>query len=225
MEVYAAMIDRMDQGIGRIVAELEAAGPARQHPHFLPAGQRRLRRADGPLGVTITRRGLKRPQAHRPGRAPDRSGRPCRPATAVPCATGRRHARAGGHLRRLWPRLGQRPQHAVPRIQALGPRRRHLHAADRALARRYQAPRRALPPARPSDRHHGDVRGCLRVQYPVQRDGQGRSAKWKATSLARRLWASARRAGGSFGSTRESRRPPGQMEARLEAPRPGSCMT
>ena len=26
MEVYAAMIDRMDQGIGRIVAELERTG-------------------------------------------------------------------------------------------------------------------------------------------------------------------------------------------------------
>ena len=45
MEVYAAMIDRMDQGIGRIVAELEAHGPARQHADPLPAGQRRLRRS------------------------------------------------------------------------------------------------------------------------------------------------------------------------------------
>ena len=50
MEVYAAMIDRMDQGIGKIVAELEANGAARQHAHPLPARQRRLRGGDGPHG-------------------------------------------------------------------------------------------------------------------------------------------------------------------------------
>ena len=44
MEVYAAMVDRMDQGIGRIVGRAEEAGPARQHADPLPAGQRRLRR-------------------------------------------------------------------------------------------------------------------------------------------------------------------------------------
>ena len=32
------------------------------------------------------------------------------------------------------PRLGQRQQHAVPPVQAMGPRGRDLHAADRLLA-------------------------------------------------------------------------------------------
>ena len=50
MEVYAAMIDRMDQGIGKIVAELRKSGPARQHADPLPAGQRRLRESDGGTG-------------------------------------------------------------------------------------------------------------------------------------------------------------------------------
>ena len=48
MEVYAAMVDRMDQGIGRIVAELKKDGQLRQHADLLPAGQRRLRRGHGP---------------------------------------------------------------------------------------------------------------------------------------------------------------------------------
>ena len=43
-------------------------------------------------------------------------------------------ARRAGHLRRLRPRLGERVEHAVPRVQALGPRGRHQHAADRPLA-------------------------------------------------------------------------------------------
>ena len=44
MEVYAAQIDRMDQGIGRILAALEENRPARQHAGHLPRRQRRLRR-------------------------------------------------------------------------------------------------------------------------------------------------------------------------------------
>ena len=44
MEVYAAQIDRMDQGIGRILAGARGDGPARQHARHLPRRQRRLRR-------------------------------------------------------------------------------------------------------------------------------------------------------------------------------------
>ena len=38
------------------------------------------------------------------------------------------------------PRLVQRGQHAVPPAQVLGPRRRHLHAADRPLAAGHRRP-------------------------------------------------------------------------------------
>ena len=38
MEVYAAMIDRMDQGIGRIVAELKRTGAVRKYADLLSAG-------------------------------------------------------------------------------------------------------------------------------------------------------------------------------------------
>ena len=38
--------------------------------------------------------------------------------------------------------LGQCVQHPVPRIQALGARRRHQHAVDRALARGHPGARR-----------------------------------------------------------------------------------
>ena len=43
MEVYAAMVDNMDQGIGRIVKALEEAEPARQHAHHVLPRQRWLR--------------------------------------------------------------------------------------------------------------------------------------------------------------------------------------
>ena len=48
METYAAMVDRMDQGDRQARRGTEADGPAGQHPHPVPPGQRRLRRADGP---------------------------------------------------------------------------------------------------------------------------------------------------------------------------------
>ena len=49
-------------------------------------------------------------------------------------ATTRTRAGAGRHLPELRPGLGQPVEHAVPPVQALDPRRRHLHAADLPLA-------------------------------------------------------------------------------------------
>ncbi len=43
MEVYAAMVDRMDQGIGRIIDVLEKKWRIGQHARGLFARQRRLR--------------------------------------------------------------------------------------------------------------------------------------------------------------------------------------
>ena len=68
MEVFAAMIDNMDQGIGRILRRTQELRPPRQHRHPLPERQRRLRRGHGPhppagaAGVGA--------QAHEPGHAP-----------------------------------------------------------------------------------------------------------------------------------------------------------
>ena len=44
MEVYAAQIDRMDQGIGRLLATLEKHGKLADTLVDLPRRQRRLRR-------------------------------------------------------------------------------------------------------------------------------------------------------------------------------------
>ena len=151
MEVYAAMIDTMDQGIGRVVAELKKQG-AFDNTLIL------FLQDNGGCAEAMGRRAnvnekwverLREPQADGPGRAPaedlaaDADAR--RPAGARR-ADG--HAGPGGHLHRLRPELGERLQHAVPRVQALGPRRRHLDAADLPLARRHQGPRLALPRAR-----------------------------------------------------------------------------
>ena len=54
-------------------------------------------------------------------------------------------ARRGGFLHELRPVLGQRQQHALPPLQALGPRGRHFDAVHRLLARRDQEPRRRSP--------------------------------------------------------------------------------
>ena len=58
MEVYAAMIDNMDQGIGRIVADAEKERPVRQHADPLHAGQRRQ------PGDRRPRRGTRRAPHH-----------------------------------------------------------------------------------------------------------------------------------------------------------------
>ncbi len=42
MEVYAAMIDRLDQNIGRLVAASATTGRTRQHADFVYVGQRGL---------------------------------------------------------------------------------------------------------------------------------------------------------------------------------------
>ena len=72
MEVYAAMVDRMDQGIGRIVGRAARARAARQHAHPLPPGQRRLRRGHGPQAECRRPRRDATPAAARAGRSPAR---------------------------------------------------------------------------------------------------------------------------------------------------------
>ena len=47
MAVYAAMIDRMDQSIGRLGRSSKSVRPIREHVNPLPFGQRRLCRIHG----------------------------------------------------------------------------------------------------------------------------------------------------------------------------------
>ena len=131
MEVYAAMIDHMDQGIGRIVAELKRQGRWTTRSFFFcktTAAARRRRpefNADEVKGKVF------------PPMRPDEIQtqiRRCRPAMAARCGTGPGVLPGRGYVRRLRLRLGERVEHAVPRVQALGARRRHQHAADCALA-------------------------------------------------------------------------------------------
>ena len=50
METYAAQVDRMDQGIGRVLDAARGRRPARQHAGGVPLRQRRLRRGDAAGG-------------------------------------------------------------------------------------------------------------------------------------------------------------------------------
>ena len=129
MEVYAAQIDRMDQGIARVLEQLRVDRPAGEHARGVPLRQRRLRGGDASRVGQGVRHRVRAPE----GGLPDgRSGRPRERPGASP--------RPRGDLPELRPRVGEPLQHAVPRVQALGPRRRHLHAVHRALAGRAPGP-------------------------------------------------------------------------------------
>jgi arylsulfatase A-like enzyme len=141
MEVYAAMIDCLDQGIGRILDELRRTGQFDrtlimffQDNGGCAEGMGRRRRRD----PTARRRSDPASVARRlPAAGHDSQA----DARRVPDAAGiRRSAGRGGHLPRLRRGMGERQQHALPRIQALGARRRDLVAADRPLARRRRKP-------------------------------------------------------------------------------------
>ena len=64
MEVYAAQVDRMDQGVGKIVADIDQAQNARRHPGLVLAGQRGLHRGHRSFG-----------EENRPDAAHARAGR------------------------------------------------------------------------------------------------------------------------------------------------------
>ena len=155
MEVYAAMVDRMDRNIGRLIDELERTGelddtlilflqdnggcqegvgrkPRKDHPTrpLLPPFE------PTPLGEIRTDHRIER----------TRDGWP------VLSGPGG-DARPAGHLHRLRRGVGERVEHAVPPVQALRARGRHRHPADRPLARRHRPPRRTRTATRPPRRH------------------------------------------------------------------------
>ena len=98
-----------------------------------------------------------------------------------------RTARRRQSDRLLRPVVGHAGEHAVPPLQALQPRRRHRHAADRALAGRH--PRRNGE-LRHQPGHLIDIMATVRGRRParpIRRSSTAsRSSRWKGVSLRRR---------------------------------------
>ena len=134
MEVYAAQIDRMDQGIGRIARHAREAAASSTTRWSIFLADNGACAEDIPRGRDDRRAGR---QAH--DRAPHDAQRRAGALRQRPVT----HARAGEHLPELRHGVGQPLEHAVPPLQALDPRGRHRDAADRALAERHRATRRA----------------------------------------------------------------------------------
>ena len=155
MEVYAAMVDRMDQGIGKLVAELKRTG---QFENTLilflqdnggcaedmgrkPRGRPPERPAAGSADL--------RPDEAEPTSPPTAACRP-RPATATRSGWGRTWSPARPTPTSPTAGAGRTCRNTPFReVQALGPRGRDQHPADRPLAGRDPGPGRAPPPARP----------------------------------------------------------------------------
>ena len=92
MEVYAAMIDCMDQGIGRVVDKIRSLGKLDNTLILF-----------WPTTAPATKNAR-----YRTGHAAQYLGRP------------ERHAGRAGFVRRLRPAVGQRRQYALPHVQKLG---------------------------------------------------------------------------------------------------------
>ena len=128
MEVYAAQIDRMDQGIGRLLATLEKHGKLDDTLVIFLADNGACAE-DIPQDVTIDELVDKLMIARRT----TRSGEPVHFGNDVDA-----HARAGEHVPELRHGVGQPLEQPVSPLQALDPRGRHRDAADRALAERHR---------------------------------------------------------------------------------------
>ena len=140
MEVYAAMIDCMDQGVGRIVESLRKTGQL-DNTLILFLQDNGGNYEDTGRKGTATRAAAPTPAAARAGFHRDESHPQAHARRVAGAAGDRRDARPGGHVHRLRPQLGERQQHAVPGVQAFRPRGRHRHAADRPLAGRHHRAR------------------------------------------------------------------------------------
>ena len=142
MAVYAAQIDRLDQGIGRLMDALDESG-----------------RRDDTLVLFLSDNGGNSEEI-----APDWSPRLFPLKTRWPGDQGRQPARQQSWPRRCfseqWPTVGPRQQHAVSPVQIVGTSRRRRHAADRSLAQGdWQGV--AHRPARTRHRFDGDLpRSC-----------------------------------------------------------------
>ncbi len=220
MEVYAAQIDRMDQGIGRILAALERTGQLDDTLVIFLADNGACAE-DIPEDVTIDEL-VEQADDRAPQHAQRRAG-PLR----------QRHppdARAGEHLPELRHRVGQPVERAVPPLQALDPRGRHLDAADRALAERHRRARTAASATRPATCPTSWRRSSRRPARPIRRRSTAaRSIRSKGSRCCR----CSRTSGGGrepqadvLGARGQRRGAHRQVEAREALPaRRGSCTT
>ena len=170
MEVYAAQIDRMDQGIGRILAALERTGQL-DNTLVIFLADNGACAEDIPENVTVDEL-VNKLMIAKPQHARRRAG----------SLRQRLHRMPGPEntYQSYGTCLGEPVEHAVPPLQALDPRGRHLDAADRALAGRHRSKRerRHPPRARLPARHHGDDRrGDRRDLSRDVRRPPGRSAR------------------------------------------------
>ena len=173
METYAAMVSCMDAGIGRVLAALEDAGEL-----------------DNTLVIYLQdngacAEGMGR-RSNEARRQPDLEGRMAadrlQPKIWPPMwtrdgewvSTGGGHGGARRQLRRLRPRLGERLEHALPRLQARRLRGRAEHAVHRALAGPLRRRARGLDrgSARPPDRSDADAAGRGRCRLSRELQGQ-----------------------------------------------------
>ena len=129
MAIHAAMVDRMDREIGRVLDQLKAMGALREHAH--------------------------------PLRSPTTAPAPSRSSAATATIRPRPPGSAETFLC-LGPGWSSAANTPLPLPQDLGPRGRHLHAADRPLAQRHRRPRRAAAHARPRHRPRADAPGAGR---------------------------------------------------------------
>ena len=118
MEVYAAMVDCMDQGIGRVVAQLKQDGRLDNTLILFLQDNGRLCRAHGPIPQRSAAGRSRRHEAG-PASAGDLAAHADARRAMGPHGA-RRHAGSSGHVHRIRASVGQRQQHAVPRVQALG---------------------------------------------------------------------------------------------------------
>ena len=148
MAVYAAMADRMDWNIGRVVADLRGHGQLDDTLILFLSDNGACAEWD-PFGFD----GASGPRnVLHAGPALDAMGGP-------------------GDLPQLRVRLGERLQHPVPVVQALLPRGGDQHPADRPLAEGHPGPGRAAPAAGSRDRRHGHLPRPGRRDLP-RREGR-----------------------------------------------------
>ena len=161
---------------------------------YVPCRQRRVRRGTGagiePLPMS---------------RAPANAASTSRPVTF------RRSCPAGEQLSKLRTAVGERVQHAVPPLQALGARGRNLDAVHRPLAHRNPRAQYAHAPAGSPHRHYGDVRRRGGCPIPVERSADG-GPQPRARVPGPQDRALRRDLLGARGQPRDSRR---QVEARF----------
>ena len=203
MAVYAAQIEILDQNIGRIVAKLKQNGVFDNTLILFMSdngGNLEEMGEAGPLG----REPIFIPHETFDGRLVHVGNNP----DIMPGASG--------HISEHRDPMGQCRQHALPDVQALHARGRHLHPVHRALACRHSVGQECHhEPGRARDRRHGDASrsGAPQLSKTIQR--QSDSAHGGHDSGAGVLWKTSRRAHLLLGTRRERRGAHRQVEARI----------